>query len=504
MPDFADYPDALQPILQDFSEAVTALMRDFQAGKITLAEWRDKFSELLAMYISAGYLVGSEKDDIVGDAGIWLVAWLALQLDYLNGFRDAIAANLAAGGQYAGAWNNRAQMYVTSTVAPFWYGETEGLPLPAVPGDGSSQCLQMCNCGLFIDWIDHDALSADVRWVLNVKRESEHNCQTCRERAAQWNPLKIRDGNLIMPRSVESHGASVGKEIHEKHLPGQHDQSTHGIRAAGSEKPKYGPDGRPQNLVSVSSYYRDENSISGALDSWNTGAETLVDRLGISEEHAYAWLDKSEKEFRRVCREGEVRTRVTENALEQIIDDGRVKSQFETGTSEGHLDPDARAEAEEKGLGAPFDLSVEDRPIYGYVHHPEAGHDTSAYGDIALCMKPEVKDRTTVTFGDSLSLFHMGRMVGAPMKRADKYAMASHAAFALMRAARMSGVKRRLPKWWIEMEPYIEAQIHGQVRLQDVQKVIFGSRTSQARVKTISQLLDSLGIPWEIYNGNDY
>lgn len=65
-------------------------------------------------------------------------------------------------------------------------------------------------------------------------------------------------------------------------------------------------------------------------------------------------------------------------------------------------------------------------------------------------------------------------------------------------------LKSAVPVRNILMEPYIEAQIHGQVRLQDIQKVIFGSRTSQARVKTISQLLDSLGIPWEIYNGNDY
>lgn len=493
MPDFADYPEDLQPILLDFSEAVDALMRDFQAGKISLDEWRDRFAELLAMYIGTSYMTGAEKDDILGDAGIWITAWLALQLDFLNGFRDTIAANYAAGGQYSGTWDSRAQMYVTSPLPAYWYGVTEGLPLPAYPRDGTSQCLANDRCMWRIVWDDREAGNARAYWELEPGAE---HCQTCLERRKQWYPLVVRNWRLVIPAEA--------KELTEKHLPGQHDQSMHGIRAAGSEKPKYGPDGRPQNLASVNSYYRDENSISGALDSWNTGAETLVDRLGISEEHAYAWLDKSEKEFRRVCREGEVRTRVTENALEQIIDDGRVKSQFETGTSEGHLDPDARAEAEEKGLGAPFDLSVEDRPIYGYVHHPEAGHDTSAYGDIALCMKPEVKDRTTVTFGDSLSLFHMGRMVGAPMKRADKYAMASHAAFALMRAARMSGVKRRLPKWWIEMEPYIEAQIHGQVRLQDIQKVIFGSRTSQARVKTISQLLDSLGIPWEIYNGNDY
>ena len=66
-----------------------------------------------------------------------------------------------------------------------------GLPLPAMPRDGTSQCLSNCGCAWEIAELDGDG-NYDCTWQLG----KTENCQTCRQRAADWSPLQIRDGRL--------------------------------------------------------------------------------------------------------------------------------------------------------------------------------------------------------------------------------------------------------------------------------------------------------------------
>jgi len=100
------------------------------------------------------------------------------------------------------------------------------------------------------------------------------------------------------------------------------------------------------------------------------------------------------------------------DALEGILKDGRIKSQFETGTSAGLLDAFTRWEVEKNLFGYPYDTRWAMRPIYGTValHNPagSSGDERSIkacqdYGDIRLVLKDSVKDRTTFTLGDSLT-----------------------------------------------------------------------------------------------------
>jgi hypothetical protein len=76
---------------------------------------------------------------------------------------------------------------------------------------------------------------------------AEH-CQTCKERAVRWNPLRIRDWRIVLPNEQYlNEDVGEGKvqvnfrnELKEligrvlKHLPGEHDQLTHG------DRPHYG------------------------------------------------------------------------------------------------------------------------------------------------------------------------------------------------------------------------------------------------------------------------
>ena len=91
-------------------------------------------------------------------------------------------------------------------------------------------------------------------------------------------------------------------------------------------------------------------------------------------------------------------------ALESIIDDGRFKSQFESGTSRGLLDDRVRAEAERNLFGYPSDLPDEHRPIYGHISDRTLwpSSTATAYGDWNAVLDPRRTKDATFTIGDSL------------------------------------------------------------------------------------------------------
>lgn len=200
----------LVSLLEQYSVQVQELMDLLEAKRITPAVWRDRMGDLLARYHVAALMVGMGQTAVPTDGIALLAGNIANQFGYLDNF----ATEVAAAEAFRSAWRARAQMYVNSAGAEFWEGYVyrqagRFLPLPAVPKDGTSICLSNCRCGLRIVVVDAERGDYDVYWELNP---AEH-CQTCIERAAQWNPLQIR-GGMLMETAV-------------KHLPGQHDQMTH-------------------------------------------------------------------------------------------------------------------------------------------------------------------------------------------------------------------------------------------------------------------------------------
>jgi len=270
---YADFPPALQIHLNDFRAGVDALMDDLESGDIEPFEWRDRFAELLTVNASTAYAAGrkdagkrAEKPKRGSKTWIWLALWVALQLDFLDGFFKAIQSRPA--GADSGAFRSRARMYVTSAVAPYWYGVTEGLPIPAIPGDGSSQCGQNDRCSLRIQWVDKSKGDADVYWVLEPGAE---HCQTCAVRAEKWNPLVIRDWKLVLP--------AAAKEIEDvcaahKHLTGQHDQSRHAWRYSTNPSAQRGP--REDDVSGVDAYQRRAaRKVSYSTEQIQAARETM-------------------------------------------------------------------------------------------------------------------------------------------------------------------------------------------------------------------------------------
>lgn len=105
------------------------------------------------------------------------------------------------------------------------------------------------------------------------------------------------------------------------------------------------------------------------------------------------------------------------DVLQHILKDRRFKTQFETHSSNGSLDPSFRARQEEKMFNyvGNKDKNKRVRPNYGYMSDNKNGivgsfsktsvySTVGSYGHIHVKFKKqEIKDRTTVTFEDSLS-----------------------------------------------------------------------------------------------------
>lgn len=91
-----------------------------------------------------------------------------------------------------------------------------------------------------------------------------------------------------------------------------------------------------------------------------------------------------------------------EKVLPKVLADQRYKSQFETGSSMGLFDNDARRATEFTLFDLPHDLDPALRPIYGHVLHPDQLSSAVNYGPWKAVLSERVKPRSTFFFGDSL------------------------------------------------------------------------------------------------------
>ena len=147
-------------------------------------------------------------------------------------------------------------------------------------------------------------------------------------------------------------------------------------------------------------------------------------------------------------------TRRSMRSLERIITEGRFKTQFETNTSGGALNQEYRAAAEEFMFGYAKNLDVTQRPVYGYLRKVGGSDGASWYGDVLMDLKPAVRERTTVVWGDSLGL----EAQPSPLTK--------------IRATSVEP-RRGMPLPGRTGSPYTEAQIHGGLKVDDIARIQF-------------------------------
>lgn len=160
---------------------------------------------------------------------------------------------------------------------------------------------------------------------------------------------------------------------------------------------------------------------------------------------------------------------VPKGVFDNILEDGRLKTQFETGTSGATLNKTQRAEAESKGLGIPEDIPAQQRPVYGYMNFGADTRNLSqrGYGDITIILSDDVRPRTTIAVGDSMAQMRENNLVGAPIDSPTVLA-ADHEISNLVDYARTGDAK----DFAYSGVGYVEAQVQGGVTLQDVKAVL--------------------------------
>ena len=188
--------------------------------------------------------------------------------------------------------------------------------------------------------------------------------------------------------------------------------------------------------------------------------------------------------------------------LDKVLDDGRFKTQIETGTSNGILNKRKRKMLEHDGMSYSKKTPAKERPIYGmlfnYKKISEAditsnGVSGSHYGGIVAIMKPEIKSYSTVTFGDSFDNYKY--IAPSPLLKPARYSCDIY-----MRTLKESVEKVRNKKSLslgdFEVNgTYIEAQIHkSRATVSNIQHLIFGNGIKPTAAQIAR--LKSLGITW--------
>lgn len=207
--------------------------------------------------------------------------------------------------------------------------------------------------------------------------------------------------------------------------------------------------------------------------------------------------------------------RVTRRNLSKIMKDGRFKSQFEARASGGAFAPEMRSRLERLLMGVPEDVAPPERPIYGYFSDHPAGKapEVDHYGDIAVKLKPGVKERATVTLGDSLDLNSIYRLSDAEIdagrfKNWYLQTLPSPATKPLFRSVPTQ--YGDLSRWLDHLDKtvsfaentraYWEGQFYGGVRLDDIQEVFFtGKKLGETGPGPgLKSMLKKHGIKWSI------
>jgi hypothetical protein len=224
-----ELPPSLEYLLGQFAGTINKITGQLKLGSVQLTGWYNAFRALIIRYLQAAFMAGQNNTYIGETEAGYIYEYVKTQVDFLNNFRLVIGS----ADEWNAQWEQRAESYARGVVSPYWKGRTKMLPLPAMPGDMSTDCGQRCACLWDIRVIDEKAGDYDCYWKLNASRVivTEH-CQDCETRAVSWNPLRIRGGELQATEAALPEGFTWERfrEYTEKHLPGQHDQKTHGRR----------------------------------------------------------------------------------------------------------------------------------------------------------------------------------------------------------------------------------------------------------------------------------
>lgn len=242
--------------------------------------------------------------------------------------------------------------------------------------------------------------------------------------------------------------------------------------------------------------------------------------LGISRDEYHQINSDAIAYLQDVAANWDVEIAVSDKTLEGILKTGEYRNVHATGktsagggmkgkapgTGETRLERYMRARKKTEGIL--FDAQGPDgAPAYGFMSNGsrDVRDKTASYGSTVIKLKSDIKERVTMTHADSLDSpwvrpMNMDRVSGplmaSPMTVANKEYLPKEgrtpkdAAESLVySASQVRAIHNVESKYG-----YIEAQIHGGVKVSDIDRVVFRGAPSAAIMKQ----LDKSGIQYEV------
>lgn len=155
--------------------------------------------EIKALHIAA-YVAGrsGKWSAMTADEYRAVSARVARQYDYALRWAGDLAATPADDMPSVAALEARAMLYAAAATASFEAGMAadvglDAARLPALPGDGSTECRVRCRCRWAIRVLSKSRGDYDVSW----RMQSGESCRTCRRRAIAWKRLRVRSGVMV-------------------------------------------------------------------------------------------------------------------------------------------------------------------------------------------------------------------------------------------------------------------------------------------------------------------
>jgi len=273
--------------------------------------------------------------------------------------------------------------------------------------------------------------------------------------------------------------------------------------------------------------------------------DNLLSLAGYRREDRMAILAKfrSEPEFRKIIEDSIEREKeslrqeiasafeaplvihIPEFFIPGLMEDGRYKTQFEGTRSGGNYNPGLRSSVEQKQMGVDPTIAPEMRPVYGLADQQvdgQAADPGEMYGDTKIHLKDSVKERATVTIGDSFGgQFPVAYRSDLPVDRvlaaSGKTDINNVRQRTAVRGAILDALNdENLPdevRQYIQALPeafqkqddfpmpesvyYTESQIHGQVKLEDIDFVELPEGGDPDNAERAKEALDRAGIRWK-------
>jgi hypothetical protein len=242
-------------------------------------------------------------------------------------------------------------------------------------------------------------------------------------------------------------------------------------------------------IFNESSDFRDRYAPSEANDELTDRATSIF----VTPEEA---IETSSNDFRSAAAKAETVIIMPQDKLNQVLSSGRIKTVHETGTSGvGSNRPEYiehRQIYESAAFGYDNDTPLEARPVSGILKlGGELPTDALAiYGGkraTEIVLKPETKDRTTWTQGDSLNTFGSAVALDAQLFPPNKTARDAT-------VYRQATGKNYFEDGRFQPNSMLEAQVHGGIKTSDIAQVRFFSPPSASAIAK----LEAQGIPYEV------